>query len=125
MDKKFTIKQVSESTGLSASNIRYYESVGLVGNIGRSNANVRLFCQKDVDWIRFLSRLKDMEMPIAMMKRYAALRAQGDGTIRARMELLAAHKKQMLDKIEQIRDNIALLDHKIELYKEMEQQNNG
>lgn len=120
MDKKYTIKQVSELTGLTASGIRYYEKEGLIEMIERNAAGVRMFSQKDVDWIRFLARLKDMEMPVKMMKRYALLRAQGAGTIRERMELLAVHKERMYRKIEHIKSHIALLDQKIEIYKEME-----
>ncbi len=125
MEKKYTIKQVSEATGLSTSNIRYYEQEGLIAGIGRNSANVRLFSQTDVEWIRFLARLKDMEMPVKLMKRYAILRAQGNGTVHERMELLDTHKKHMLEKIGRIRENIALLDHKILLYKEMGKNNNG
>ncbi len=120
MDKFFTIKQAAEYTGLSASNIRYYEKEGLLGNIVRNNANVRLFSQKDIDWICFLAKLKDMEMPVELMKYYAVLRAQGDRTIRERIELLNTHKQHMLNKIEQLKNNLVLLEHKIKVYMEME-----
>lgn len=124
MDKKYTIRQVARLTGLSASNIRYYEKERLIENIGRTPAGVRMFSQRDVEWIRFLARLKDMEMPVAMMKSYAVLRAQGNVTIRERIALLNAHKEHMGRKIEHIRDHIALLDEKIGFYQEMEKKTN-
>ena len=117
-------RQAAGLTGLSASNIRYYEKEGLIEPIERTPAGVRIFSQRDVDWIRFLARLKNMEMPVAMMKQYAVLRAQGDGTIRERMALLNVHKEHMGRKIEHIREHIALLDEKIGIYQEMEKKAN-
>lgn len=119
MDTNYTIKDVSKITGLSASNIRYYEKEGLIDGVKRNDANVRIFTQNDVNWIDFLAKLKNMEMPINMMKQYAYLRAKGDSTIGQRMALLSKHKESMFVKIVGIQENIALLDRKIKIYQEM------
>lgn len=125
MTKIYSIKQVSELTGLSASNIRYYEKEGLIKNIDRNSVGIRLFGQHQVEWIKFLGRLKDMEMPIYQMKEYARLREIGDSTIRARMNLLERHKKAILEKITRLNNNLILLENKIDIYKKMEDNKNG
>ncbi len=123
MDKNFTIKQVSELTGLSASNIRYYESEGLIRGVERDAHGNRRFSQKEIEWIQFLGKLKDMEMPIAQMKHYAQLRADGDCTIKDRAQLLELHKQLLFKKIDRLIEDVRLLEDKIEVYKKMEEQN--
>ncbi len=120
MDKHFSIKNVSELTGLSPSNIRYYESEGLITGVNRDTNGIRRFTEKEIEWIRFLGKLKDMEMPIAQMKQYAIWREQGDDTIKDRVNILEQHKQFIIQKIDRLFNNIRLLDDKIEIYKNME-----
>ncbi len=121
MDKYFSIKEVSELTGLSPSNIRYYESEGLIDPIDRDKSGNRRFSQKEIEWITFLAKLKEMEMPIDNMKQYALLRAQGDCTIADRVKLLEQHKQLILDKMDRLMKNVYLLNEKIDVYKKMEE----
>lgn len=121
MDKYFSIKEVSTLTGLSPSNIRYYESEGLIQTIDRDNNGIRRFNQKEIEWIQFLGKMKNMEMPIVQMKQYAALRLEGNTTIRDRMDILEQHRKYLLLKIDNLYENIELLNNKLEIYKQMEE----
>lgn len=66
-----------------------------------------------------------MEMPIAQMKQYAQLRAQGDYTIRNRAQLLEQHKQLILEKIDRLLEDVHLLEDKMEVYKKMEEMNHG
>lgn len=120
MEKNFYIKQVSEATGLSASNIRYYEKEGLIKGIDRNEVGERIFTQAEIDWILFLKRLKDMEVPIVKMREYANLREQGNSTATARKKILEAHRKSMFSKISLIKEQIKLLDEKIIYYERLE-----
>ncbi len=124
MDKYFSIKDVSKLTGLSPSNIRYYESEGLINNIDRDANGVRRFSEKEIEWIQFLGKLKEMGMPIAQMKRYAVLRAQGDSTIKDRIQILEQHKRFVLQKMDSLKNDVRLLEDKINIYNKMEEINN-
>ncbi len=124
MEKILSIKDVSHLTGISPSNIRYYEMQGLIRNINRDVNGVRRFSEKDIEWIQFLARLKRMEMPITQMKKYADLRAQGDSTLKRRLEILIEHKKLLLQKMDRLLMDINLLDGKIEFYNKLEEINN-
>lgn len=121
MDKYFSIKEVSTLTGLSPSNICYDESEGLIQAIDRDNNGIRRFNQKEIEWIQFLGKMKNMEMPIVQMKQYAALRLEGNTTIRDRMDILEQHRKYLLLKIDNLYENIELLNNKLEIYKQMEE----
>lgn len=125
MEKNFYIKQASETTGLSASNIRYYEKEGLIKNLARNEVGERIFTDAEIDWILFLKKLRDMDVPIAKMREYANLREQGNPTATARKKILEEHRKIMLDKIVLINEQIKLLDDKIIYYETLENNENG
>ena len=125
MEKNFYIKQASETTGLSAPNIRYYEKEGLIKNLARNEVGERIFTDAEIDWILFLKKLRDMDVPIAKMREYANLREQGNPTATARKKILEEHRKIMLDKIVLINEQIKLLDDKIIYYETLENNENG
>lgn len=120
MEQYYSIKQVSERTELPASAIRYYEKEGLFRSAARNGAGVRIFTEKEMEWILFLKRLKDMEVSIAKMKEYAYLREQGDCTVTQRKELLQNHRNIVQDKIALLNRQMGLLDDKINYYEELE-----
>ncbi len=124
MDKNYFIKETSRLTGLSPSNIRYYEREGLINNIERDTNGIRRFSEKELEWIRFLGKLKEMEMPIGQMKQYTLLRAQGNSTIVERAQILEQHKQFILRKMDRLQKSVQLLENKIEVYKKMEKTNN-
>lgn len=125
MEKNLYIKQASETTGLSAPNIRYYEKEGLIKNLARNEVGERIFTDAEIDWILFLKKLRDMDVPIAKMREYANLREQGNPTATARKEILEEHRKIMLEKIVLINEQIKLLDDKIIYYETLENNENG
>ncbi len=125
MEKNLYIKQASETTGLSASNIRYYEKEGLIKNLARNEVGERIFTDAEIDWILFLKKLRDMDVPIAKMREYANLREQGNPTATARKKILEEHRKIMLEKIVLINEQIKLLDDKIIYYETLENNENG
>ncbi len=87
-----TIGQVAETIGVSTHTLRYYEQAGLIRAVGRTQAGHRLYSPADLDWLRFVMRLKATGMPIAGMQAFAALRAEGQQTMGARRDLLAASR---------------------------------
>ena len=125
MEKNFYIKQASETTGLSAPNIRYYEKEGLIKNLARNEVGERIFTDAEIDWILFLKKLRDMDVPIAKMREYANLREQGNRTATARKKILEEHRKIMFEKIVLINEQIKLLDDKIIYYETLENNENG
>ena len=49
--------------------------------------------------MQFIKRLKDTEMPIKEIQKYADLRAAGDSTMNARMEMLIKHRTALKEEI--------------------------
>lgn len=87
---QMTIGEFSKKTKIPCSTLRYYEEKGLI-TLQRDSGNRRIFEQSEIEWVKFLQRLKNTGMSLKDMKTYANLRYQGESTILARLEILKKH----------------------------------
>ena len=90
---EYTIRQVSELTGLSASTLRFYEKEQLFPPVERNEAGVRVYREQDLERISLITCLKNTDMPIRDIKEFMALCAEGDGTLQNRRQMLREHKQ--------------------------------
>jgi DNA-binding transcriptional MerR regulator len=117
-DSGVTIGTAAEVTGLTADTLRYYERDGLMLRpVGRSSTGHRRYTDRDLDWIRLVTRLRATGMPIRDVRHYAALVRSGSGNETDRLELLHAHRRTVLDQLAEVQGHLAAIDHKIELYE--------
>lgn len=110
------IGEFSKLTGLPVSTLHFYERKGLISP-ERNISGHRDYDEGDLAWIAFIERLKDTGMPLAQIKRYADLRAEGQTTLEERMAMLVAHREAVLDTMRKWQDNLDHLDRKIEHYQ--------
>jgi DNA-binding transcriptional MerR regulator len=113
---RYTISEVAACTGLSAHTLRWYERIGLMPHIDRSNTGQRRFSNKDLDWLAFVGKLRLTGMPVADMVRYAELVRAGEHTFAERQELLMATRDDVRQRIAELQEALTLLDFKIDLY---------
>lgn len=126
MEPELTIQQVAQATGLSVHTLRYYERCDLIAPIGRSTSGHRRYSANDLRWIEFLNKLRLTGMPIRQMQRYAELvRSQPDSGFHSRRQMLESHREAVLAQIQQLQDNLAVIDWKIQHYNELEANLNG
>lgn len=117
MSKSLTIGQVAAAIGVSTHTLRYYEQAGLVRAVGRSPAGHRLYSPNDLDWLRFVMRLKATGMPIAAMTAFAELRAGGESTYGCRLAMLEQHRDAVLARIGELQVSLAAIVDKIDWYE--------
>jgi len=117
MSKSLTIGQVAAAIDVSAHTLRYYEQEGLLRAVGRTTAGHRLYSPADLDWLQFVMRLKATGMPIASIKAFSELRAQGDSTYGSRREMLTEHRDTVLVRIAELQANLAAIVDKIASYE--------
>lgn len=114
----YYIGEFSEKVGLSIDTLRYYEKIGLIYP-NRDGINKRIYCEKDIEWLKFIIRLKETNMPIKQIQYYSQLRYQGDTTIQKRLELLEEQKDRLYIEKRKIEENMIHLEQKINIYKKM------
>ncbi|WP_406246805.1 MerR family transcriptional regulator [Microbacterium sp. M] len=113
-----TIAQMSTATGVSAHTLRYYERAGLIHAVARTAGNRRRYSDADIEWVRFLLRLRETGMPIAQMREYAELRGRGPTSIEQRLDLLEEHRKSLREQIARLREHDRALARKIATYED-------
>lgn len=120
MQKELTVKETASLTGLSAYTLRYYERIGLLGPIGRSESGHRRYNEGDLAWIEFLNRMRSTGMQIRVMKEFANLRRRGPGSVPERRALLEAHGREVRGRISELERDLAVIEEKVELYESLE-----
>ena len=112
---KYSIGQFSKLSGFSIDTLRYYEKQKLLFP-NRDENNRRIYTEKDVAWISFISRLKKTGMSIKEMQKYTKLRYEGDQTIPDRLVLLFQQLDNLHEQEKKIDDNIKFVEQKIKTY---------
>ena len=59
-----TIQRAAAETGLTADTLRYYERIGILPGIGRSQSGHRRFTDDDMGWIKLVQCLRATGMPL-------------------------------------------------------------
>lgn len=117
-DRVYTIKEVSEKTGLSIHTLRYYDKEGLLPFVKRSESGIRLFKDSDLEWLSTICVLKDTGMPLKKIREYIDLFLQGTSTLETRRQIFIDHRVKLLKKIEELEKNLELVEHRIQFYDE-------
>ena len=113
-----SIAEAARRTGVSVHTLRYYERAGLVVTaVDRTSGGRRRYHQLDLDWIVICTRLRATGMPIRTIRRYAELVSAGPGNEQERLALLEAHRAEVTAKLARTRENLKLIDHKIDVYR--------
>jgi len=73
-----------------------------------------------MEWIGFLLRLRETQMPIGQMQAFARLRSEGNATAPERRELLQQHLAQVLATIDAMQQAAQALQAKIAHYEDLE-----
>lgn len=112
-----TIAEVGKKYDLSPDALRYYERVGLIPSVGRTKGGIRDYGESDCRWIEFIKCMRNAGLPIDVLVEYVRLFQLGEQTQDQRKALLIDQRKQLVTRIEEMRQTLARLDYKIELYE--------
>jgi len=96
-DQTYTIKETARLTGLAESNLRYYETIGLIPPVKRdSSSKYRVYCEADVDYIVSIACLSATGMSIEDMKAYIANVEKGEVAANEQMRLLNDQNQKLV-----------------------------
>lgn len=115
-DGLHTIGETSAIVGIPASTIRFYDKNGLLPHVRRDENGLRQFSDKDIDWLRFLEKLKISGMPIREMRSYVELASQGDETIEERRHIVHDRRNDIRRRIEELERSLDIIEYKCWFY---------
>ena len=94
--RSYSIKEAAALTGLPASTLRYYESIGVIAPIGRDESSGhRVYTNEDLDLLTWVACLSATGMSVSDMRRYVANRALGRAAAQHQLELLVKQQEQL------------------------------
>lgn len=110
------IAEVSKKYNISADTLRYYERIKLIPTVRRKKNGIRDYSEEDLNWVAFIKCMRNAGLPIEVLIEYLALFKQGDDTIEVRKELLQEQHDKLIIRINEMKETLERLDHKIEGY---------
>jgi DNA-binding transcriptional MerR regulator len=111
------IQEVSEKISLSTDTLRYYERIGLIPTVHRTESGIRDYSELDVRRVDFVKCMRGAGLPIEVLIEYMALVQEGDSTIKARKDILLEQRGHLIARMEEMNKTLNLLNHKIEVYE--------
>ena len=111
------ISEVSEKCDVSADTLRYYERIGLLPPVNRTDGGIRDYSDLDIRRVEFIKCLRSVDLPIEVLIEYFKLVQQGDHTMQARKQILVELRVQVAARLREMQETLDFLDYKIDFYE--------
>lgn len=96
------IGRAAEQAVLEASAIRFYESAGVLPQPARSQAGYRDYSESDVELMRFVRRLRALELPLDDIREIVRLRTSGEAPCQPVRDAIAREADAVDDRIAEL-----------------------
>lgn len=101
--RSYSIKEAATLTGLPASTLRYYESIGVIAPISRgASSRHRVYDDADLDQLMWIACLAATGMSVNDMREYVRNGRLGVDAAHEQVELLAAQERRLGHEAEQV-----------------------
>lgn len=98
----YRIGQAAEKSGVSAANIRYYESQGLLAPASRGDNSYRRYSEADLHQLRFIRMCRAMDMSLDEVRTLLALDLSRKADCDAACEALDAHLSHVRERMAEL-----------------------
>ena len=94
--RSYTIKEAAALTGLPASTLRYYESIGVIAPISRgASSKHRVYDEDDLDQLMWVACLAATGMSVNDMRQYVTNGQLGPSAAGEQIDLLTAQARRL------------------------------
>lgn len=108
----YTVGEMAKILGVAPSTLRYYDKVGLLPFVERSENGIRLFKEEDYEWLKIIECLKKTGMSLENIKEFIFMAMQGDETINGRLEMIIKQRDTVQRKIAELEETLDTLEYK-------------
>lgn len=112
----YTIKYMSELTGLPASTLRYYDKKGLLPRLRRDNNNVRVFTDDDYRQLLLIDCLKRSGLSIKDIKHFIDMTSQGDKALNDRLAIFTNRREILKQELAELQEVLGVIEYKCWYY---------
>ncbi len=114
----YTVGEIAKILGISASTLRYYDKEGLLPFVERSNSGIRMFTDKDYEWLKVIECLKKSGLSIKDIKAYTNMVNQGNNSLSERLKLFQARRTAIKQQIMEMQEALEMLEFKCWYYSQ-------
>lgn len=114
-----TIAEVAKKYNLTPDTLRYYEKIGLLSNVPRTENGIRNYDDRTCNRIEFIKCMRNAGVEIEILIKYINLFEKGKNTVNERKQLLEEQKEKLVEKQRNINETIERLNYKLKLYDEI------
>ena len=109
--KSYRIGDVTKLLGISADTLRYYEKIGLLPAINRTDSGIRVYLDRDLSRLRFIRRAQKMQF---RLKEIAELLKMREDPQHARDEVRILTRSK-LGEVEEHLEDLQFLRNELQL----------
>lgn len=113
----YTIRDLSERFNVPASTLRYYEEVGLLTNVERTENNQRIYTDEHIRRMQGINCFKKTGLPIARIQEFYEYESNLDENIDSIISLIAEHENNITKKIDELQQELLHIQHKARYYE--------
>lgn len=114
----YSMKEVSDKLKLPASTIRYYDKLGMLPGMHRTESGYRSFSDGDIGMLNMIECLKRTNMPIRDIQQFIAWVQQGDSTLQQRYDMFVERRQIVQEQIEQLQKTLEFIEYKCRFYSD-------
>lgn len=113
----YTVGEMARFLNVSASTLCYYDKEGLLPFVERSNSGIRMFSDKDYEWLKIIECLKKSGLSIKEIRSYIDMTKRGDDSLEERLQLFEERKKDVERQMKELQEALDLLKYKCWYYE--------
>lgn len=117
----YTVGEMAKLLGVPASTLRYYDKEGLLPFVERSPGGMRMFQEKDYEWLQIIECLKKTGMPLKDIRTYIDMAMRGDETIEQRLKMIEKQRQAVRAQMAELQKTLDTLDFKCWYYETAKQ----
>ena len=105
------IGQAAKSSGVSVKMVRHYEAIGLLKEVGRTDANYRIYNHANVHTLRFIKRARTLGFSVDEIRELLSLWLNKSRPSAAVKKVAAGHMEDLRKKIAEMQSMVSTLQH--------------
>ena len=115
----YTIGEMAKVLSIPPSTLRYYDKEGLLPFVERSSGGIRMFTEKDHEWLKVIECLKQSGLSIKEIRDFIDMAMQGDeSSLTKRLTLFQTRRDAVKKQIKDMQETLNLLEFKCWYYEQ-------
>ncbi len=114
----YTVGEIAKILHIPASTLRYYDKEGLLPLVERSKGGIRMFSDKDYEWLKVIECLKKSGLSIKEIRTFIDMVGRGDYSLSERLALFRSRKNAVQKQIQDMEQTLELLKFKCWYYEQ-------